>query len=85
MGLATWEEEDVGLMWQPSEVIILEFQGGVVGAIRSLVKLSLRVSWNTVALDRLVRLEEVRQLWKVPSISSVSLVSALDVESSAGI
>lgn len=57
----------VGLMWQPSEEIILEFPGGVVGARRSLVSSSFRALWNNVALDRFVLLEEVRKHWKLPS------------------
>lgn len=72
---------DVGLMWQPSEVIILEFQGGVVGARRSLVSASFRASWNSVALDRFFLLEEGLEA----SISNVSLVSGLGLGNSTGI
>lgn len=58
---------DVGLMWQPFEVITLEFQGGVAGAGRSLVSPSFRASWRTMVLDRFVLLEEGRKPWKPPS------------------
>lgn len=68
-------------MWQLSEVIILEFQGGVVGARRSLVSTSFRASWNSVALDRFFLLEEGLEA----SISNVSLVSGLGLGSSTGI